>query len=82
LLEKLPTPAPSVVLLSAIVGVVPVLQQTPRLVTVELPSSVMLPPLTAEVPVIAVTEVVVTTGTVSFLHPLRIVTTVIKIITR
>ena len=63
LLVKLPVPVPSVDLLSVIVGVVPVLQQTPRAVTVKPPSEVMLPPLEAVVSPIPVTTVVVNSGT-------------------
>ena len=66
LLEKLPAPSPSEVLLSAIVGVVPVLQHIPRLVTVAPPSSVIFPPLVAEVGVIFEPVVVVKMGIIAF----------------
>ena len=50
-LEKDPVPVPSSVLLSEIVGVCEVLQQTPRWVTLDPPSLVILPPEKAEVAV-------------------------------
>ena len=56
-LEKLPKPAPSVVLLSAIVGLGIVLQQTPLAVTADPPSSVIFPPMVADVVVIVATDV-------------------------
>jgi hypothetical protein len=62
-LVKLPAPAPSVVLLSATVGVKFVLQHTPRAVTVAPPSDVIVPPHCAVVGVIALTAPVVTEGT-------------------
>jgi hypothetical protein len=68
LLVKLPAPAPSVVLLSAIVGVIFVLQQTPLKIIVPEPSEVMVPPLVADVPVIFVIAEVVKVGTSSFLQ--------------
>ena len=43
-LVKLPTPEPSVVLLSFIVGATVVLQQTPRVVTEDPPSLEIFPP--------------------------------------
>jgi hypothetical protein len=61
-LAKLPVPVPSVVLLSAVVGVAFVLQQTPRAVTEAPPSEVTVPPLCAVVGAIAVTEEVDNTG--------------------
>lgn len=61
-LTKLPAPAPSEVLLSAKVGVILVLQQTPRDVTVAPPSAVMVPPHLAVVEEISVTSIVVTVG--------------------
>ena len=73
LLEKLPLPLPSIVLLSAIVGLTSVLQHTPRIMIDELPSSVIVPPLVALTPVISETGVVLTVGTFSFLHPDKIV---------
>jgi len=60
-LVKLPTPVPSAVLLSAIVGVPVVFQHTPRAVTALPPSPVTLPPLEAVVPVIANTAPCVVT---------------------
>jgi hypothetical protein len=59
LLVNIPIPVPSNVLLSAIVGLVAVLQHTPRTLTVAPPSEVILPPLVAVVPVMAVAAVVV-----------------------
>jgi hypothetical protein len=49
LLVKLPVPVPSEVLVPAVVGVVEVLQQTPRAVIAAPPSLVMFPPPLAEV---------------------------------
>ena len=51
-LVKLPIPELLVVLLLEVVGLEDVLQQTPRAVTVELPSDVTFPPLEAVVCVI------------------------------
>ena len=51
-LVKLPIPELLVVLLLEVVGLEDVLQQTPRAVTVELPSDVTFPPLEAGVCVI------------------------------
>ena len=62
LLTKAPVPEPSVVLLFAIVGLVVVLQQTPRTSTAKLPSKEILPPLPHEVEEIAETDVVDKTG--------------------
>jgi hypothetical protein len=62
-LVKLPVPVPLVVLLLAVVGVELVLQQTPRTVTVDPPSEVMVPPLCTVVDAIMATEAVVTEGT-------------------
>ena len=62
LLVKLPVPAPSEVMLSVMVGVALVLQQTPRAVTVAPPSEVTLPPPIAVVCVIPFTAVVVNTA--------------------
>ena len=64
-LMKIPEPAPSVVLLSAIVGVWLVLQQTPREVIAAPPSFVILPPLVAEVDVIDERSVVVTVDNIA-----------------
>ena len=62
LLVNTPVPVPSVVLLSAVVGLSDVLQHTPRAVTVSPPSSVTLPPESAVVSVMFVIAVVVTVG--------------------
>ena len=63
-LVKSPAPAPSMDLMSATVGVMFVLQQTPRAVTVAPPSDEIVPPHSAVVSVIALSEAVVNTGTV------------------
>jgi hypothetical protein len=60
---KLPIPAPSLVLLSAIEGVESVLQQTPRRANVAPPSEIIIPPHSAVVCVISLTAAVLTTGT-------------------
>jgi hypothetical protein len=65
---KDPVPAPSVVLLSVIVGSIPVPQQTPLETTFPEPSEVIVPPEVAEVPVILVITDVVKVGTSFFLH--------------
>ena len=62
LLVKLPMPLPSLVWLPLTVGLWLVLQQTPRAVTVVLPSLVTLPPHIADVVVILLTTAVVTVG--------------------
>ena len=62
LLIKTPEPVPSVVLEPAVVGFWVVAQHTPRAVTAEPPSVVILPPLVAVVEVMAVKSVVVKTG--------------------
>ena len=67
LLVKLPVAAPSDVLLSEIVGVAPVLQQTPRAIMVRPLSSVILPPLIAEIFVIPFTADVVIKGSSFYL---------------
>ena len=64
LLEKLPVPLPSVVWLSAIVGLAVVLQHIPLAVTLAPPLEVTLPPLVAVVKVMSVTEVVVTVASI------------------
>ena len=65
-LVNIPVPVPSVVLVDkAIVGFAAVLQQTPRAVTVDPPSAVMLPPLEAVVVVLDVIAVVVSVGNVA-----------------
>ena len=62
-LVNAPVAEPSLVLVvNAIVGFVVVPQQTPRAVTADPPSFVILPPLEAVVEVIADTTVVVKTG--------------------
>jgi hypothetical protein len=67
-LVKLPVPVPSLVLLSAVVGLGLVLQQTPRAVTVAPPSSVTFPPESAVVEVMLEIAVVVMVGTVSVVN--------------
>ena len=67
---KLPIPEESLVFLSAIVGLVDVLQHTPRDVTADSPSEFIFPPQEAVVEVILVTSAVVRTGTSSFLQPI------------
>ena len=57
-LVNVPIPVPSVVLLLVIVGLVVVLQQTPRAVTEAPPSAPTVPPLVAVVAVILVTAAV------------------------
>lgn len=72
LLVKLPVPPPSLDLLSAMVGVALVPQQTPRAVIVAPPSEVIAPPPVAVVCVISVTDAVVVDGAIdtsSFLQP-------------
>jgi hypothetical protein len=64
LLVKVPVPDPSVVWLSAVVGLGSVLQHTPRDVTVAPPSSATFPPESAVVEVMLVGAVVVTAGAV------------------
>ena len=61
---KEPVPLPSVVCEFEIVGLVEVLQQTPRAVTAHPPVAVTLPPPVAEVARIAVIDDVVTVGSV------------------
>ena len=61
-LMKLPTPFPSEVLLSAMVGLATMLQHTPRTVTVEPPLSSTVPPDCAVVVVMLVMDTVVTVG--------------------
>ena len=62
LLTNTPVPLPSVVWLSAVVGLELKLQQTPLAVTDAPPSEVTFPPLVAVVWVMFVTVVVVTVG--------------------
>ena len=64
-LIKLPVPVSLEVLESAIVGFWDILQHTPRAVTKEPPSLVIVPPLVAVVEVIAETAVVVSVGRVA-----------------
>ena len=59
----MPVPDPSVVELSAVVGLVLVDQHTPFAVTAAPPSSVIFPPDTADVNVIELTAVVASVGT-------------------
>jgi hypothetical protein len=61
---NVPVPVPSVVLLSAVVGLAEVLQQTPLTVTVAPPSEVTLPPPEAVVEVMEEIVAVVTVGVV------------------
>ena len=68
LLVKLPAPGPSVVILFAVVGFFDVLQHTPRAVTVEPPSLVILPPPVAAFWDKLVILTVITVGTSSFMH--------------
>ena len=63
--EKSPAPVPFEVFESDVEGLFPVLQQIPRVVTVEPPQSVTLPPLLAVIAKMDDTLVVVTTGTVN-----------------
>ena len=63
-LVKLPSPDPLVVLLSEVVGLWLVLQQTPRVVTVAPPSEVTSPPEEAEFAMILVTAAIETVGAV------------------
>ena len=67
-LVKLPRPLLSTVRLSFIVGFCEVLQQTPRAVTGEIPSKLMLPPQEAEVTLftVAVVNAGVATGVIKF----------------
>ena len=65
LLVKIPVPVPLLVVLSDVVGLVVVDQQTPLAVTVAPPSFVTLPPDTADVDVIELTGVVVTVGRIA-----------------
>ena len=62
LLAKFPVPEPSIVLLSAVVGFIEVLQHTPRAVTGVFPSKVIFPPLIAVKPPILLIAVVVSVG--------------------
>ena len=64
LLVNAPVSLPSVVLLSPVVGLAEVLQQTPLAVTESPPSAVTFPPPDAVVEVIEVIVVVVTVGVV------------------
>ena len=62
-LENEPVPEPSLVFELAVVGLVVVLQHTPRSVTVPPPSSVMFPPVMAEDELMSVTATVVSVAT-------------------
>ena len=61
-LENTPTPTPSIVLESLIVGLAAVLQQTPRIVTGEAPVLLIVPPEMVEVVVIELATFVVIIG--------------------
>ena len=63
-LTKVPVPVPSVVWLPLIKGFVVVPQQTPRAVTVEPPSELILPPLIAPVAVTELTGFVLRLGNI------------------
>ncbi len=63
LLLKAPVPVPSLVVPSEVVGLVEVLQHTPRAVTDAPPSAEIFPPEEAVVDVIALMAVVVSVGT-------------------
>ena len=65
LLVNVPVPVSSEVLLSSMVGLADVLQQTPLAVTSVLPPEVTFPPLEAVVVVMEDTSVVVTVGVVA-----------------
>jgi hypothetical protein len=65
LLVKVPGPDPSVVFELAVVGFWVVAQHTPRAVTAEPPSDVILPPLVAVVGVIAEAAVVERVGAIA-----------------
>ena len=66
-----PSPAPSVVMLSNVVGLALVLQQTPRDVTGDVPALVTLPPTTAVVEVIELITEVVTVAAVGNVEKIR-----------
>ena len=68
LLVNAPVSLPSVVLLSEVVGLADVLQQTPRAVTESPPSAVTLPPPDAVVEVMEVIVAVVTVGVVKVVN--------------
>jgi hypothetical protein len=68
LLVKFPVPAPSIVLLLAVVGLAETLQQTPLEVTSAPPSFVTLPPDKAVVELTPVMDAVVITGIVFLLQ--------------
>ena len=72
LLPKLPVPVPSDVLLSFVVGLAEVLQQTPFAVTEAPPSEVTFPPLEALFVVIEDTAAVVTVGGVGVTVEVRL----------
>ena len=73
LLVKFPAPGPSLVILFAVVGFFDVLQHTPRSVTVEPPSLVIMPPPVAAFWDKLVILTVITVGTSSFLHEVNII---------
>ncbi len=64
-----PTPVPSVVLLSDVVGSSDVLQHTPRAVTSAPPSAITLPSIVADEDVIKYTSIVATIGRLSPISP-------------
>ena len=64
LLVNVPVPVPSAVLLSEVVGLAEVLQQTPLAVTLDPPSEVTFPPPDAVVEVMEVIVAVVKVGVV------------------
>ena len=64
-LTNVPGPVPSVVLELAVVGFWVVLQHTPRAVTVEPPSVVIVPPIVNELVVSEVAAAVVRTGKIA-----------------
>ena len=68
-LTNAPVPAPSVVLLSAVVGLEEVLQQTPRAVTAAPPSEITFPPLVAVYAATALAAVVVIFATAADTAP-------------
>jgi len=68
---NVPVPVPSLVWLSAVVGLIAVLQQTPRAVTAAPPSEVTFPPDVADVVVRSEMGVVVKVGPVAVVVNVR-----------
>jgi len=68
---NIPDPVPSLVWLSAVVGLIAVLQQTPRAVTATPPSEVTFPPDVADVAVRPEMGVVVKVGAVAVVVNVR-----------